>query len=103
MVDLAKLESMLREGQDSAMLRVALGNSYLRLKDAGAAALHLRRAVELDPEYSAAWKLYGRALADSGRTDEAIEAFERGIGVARNRGDMQAVREMTVFLKRLRT
>ncbi len=56
----------------------------------------------LDPGYSAAWKLYGKVLAEQGLTDEAIQAYEKGITLAESRGDIQAAKEMRVFLKRLR-
>ena len=47
-------------------------------------------------------KLYGKALEATGDTGAAIDAYERGIEVAEGKGDKQAAREMTVFLKRLR-
>ena len=60
------------------------------------------KALRQDPEYSAAWKLYGKALQASDDSVAAIEAYERGIVVAERKGDKQAAKEMTVFLKRLR-
>jgi len=98
---LDNLLGMLEGGQDSPMLRFTLGDLYLKRGDAEAAATHLAEAVRQDSGYSAAWKLYGRALAQSGRTTEAKEAFERGIEVAEAYGDKQAAKEMRVFLKRL--
>jgi predicted Zn-dependent protease len=95
------LEAMLARGQDSALLRYSLGGEYLKLDQPGKAAEHLRQAVAKDPKYSAAWKLLGQALADSGRKEEAIKAYEDGIKVAEEKGDKQAAKEMTVFLKRL--
>jgi predicted Zn-dependent protease len=95
------LEAMLARGQDSALLRYSLGGEYLKLDQPGKAAEHLRQAVAKDPKYSAAWKLLGQALADAGHIDEAIEAYEDGIKVAEEKGDKQAAKEMTVFLKRL--
>ena len=95
-------EAMLARGQDSALLRYSLGNEYLKADDAAKAADHLAEAVRLDPGYSAAWKLYGKALEAAGDTGAAIDAYERGIEVAEGKGDKQAAREMTVFLKRLR-
>ncbi|RMD69724.1 MAG: tetratricopeptide repeat protein, partial [Gammaproteobacteria bacterium] len=65
------------------------------------AALHLAQAVARDPGYSAAWKLYGKALSELGRTEEAKEAYRRGIEAAERKGDVQAAKEMRVFLKRL--
>jgi tetratricopeptide (TPR) repeat protein len=94
-------EAMLAAGQDSAMLRYGLGNAYLKEGQMDRAAEHLRAAVELDPQYSAAWKGLGKALAEAGRVEEAIAAYERGIDVAEGKGDIQAAREMRVFMKRL--
>lgn len=98
---LENLEKMLAAGRDSPMLRLSLGQGYLREGDVRQALEHLRSAVEQDPAYSAAWKLLGKALADSGAVDEAREAYDRGIAVARERGDLQAAREMEVFRRRL--
>ena len=41
-------------------------------------------------------------LADAQRTDDALQAWTRGIEAARARGDKQAEKMMTVFAKRLR-
>lgn len=98
---LANFEKMLAAGRDGALLRFSLGNEYLKSGDAERATEHLARAVALDTNYTAAWKLYGKALAASGRTAEAIAAYRDGIAVARARGDKQAEKEMQVFAKRL--
>ena len=95
------LEAMLDRGQDSALLRFSLGNEYAGAGDAEQAVRHLRRAVELDRNYSAAWKLLGRSLAGLGRDEEAIGVYAEGIAVAEGQGDRQAAKEMTVFKKRL--
>lgn len=96
------LEAMLARGQDSAILRYGLGNEYLKAGDAARAVEHLRACVGLDASYSAAWKLLGKALTERGRPDEAIAAYESGIAAAEKKGDIQAAKEMRVFLKRLR-
>ena len=98
---LANFLKMLDAGKDGALLRYSLGNEYAKAGDAANAALHLRRAVELDPEYTAAWKLLGRMLADSGHAAEALEIYAEGIAVAGRRGDKQAQREMQVFARRI--
>jgi predicted Zn-dependent protease len=98
---LASFLRMLDAGKDSALLRYSLGNEYAKAGDAERAALHLRRAVELDPEYTAAWKLLGRALVDLGQTSQALDAYTEGIAVAGRRGDKQAQKEMQVFARRL--
>jgi predicted Zn-dependent protease len=97
----ANFESLLAQGKDGPLLRFALGNEYLKAGDAVRAAEHLARAAALDPEYTAAWKLLGRALAQAGRDAEALDAFAKGIDVAARRGDKQAQKEMQVFARRI--
>ncbi len=95
------LEAMLAQGKDSALLRYGLGSEYLKSRKYDNAVRHLQRAVELDPRYSAAWKQLGKALASARRQPEAMQAYEQGIRVAEDKGDVQAAKEMRVFLKRL--
>jgi len=99
---LEALEKLLRQGQDSALLRFGLGRGYLDAGRIQEAVLHLEAAVTLDPGYSAAWKHYAQALVQTGRIEEAAIVYERGIAAAEGRGDLQAAKEMAVFLKRLR-
>ncbi len=95
------LVAMLARGQDNALLRYSLGAEYLKREEFAAAIEHLRQALAHDPRYSAAYKLLGQALAASGDTAQAIRTYEEGIRVAEDRGDVQAAKEMRVFLKRL--
>lgn len=87
--------------RDGALLRFSIGNEYLKCGDAAQAALHLREAVAKDPDYSAAWKLLGKALVDSGDAQGALAAYRSGIAAAGKKGDKQAAKEMTVFARRL--
>lgn len=95
------LEAMLRRGQDSALLRFSLGGECLKDGDHAAAIVHLREALRQDPGYSAAWKKLGEACAASGAPQQAAEVYRQGIATAQARGDVQAAREMQVFLRRL--
>jgi predicted Zn-dependent protease len=101
MPSITDFEAMLAAGRDNALLRYSLGNEYLKEGQAGKAAEHLRRAVEHDPQYSAAWKLLGKALADTEAWNDALLAYRQGIAVAEARGDKQAAKEMAVFARRL--
>lgn len=94
------LEKLLAAGKDSALLRLGLGNACQSEGDLLAAEAHLRRAVEMDARYTAAWKQLGRVLLANGRLDQARSALEQGLAVAREHGDKQAEKEMSVFLKR---
>jgi Tfp pilus assembly protein PilF len=95
------LEALLAKGTDNALLRFGLANEYLKLGQLGQAIGHLRKALAHDPKYSAAWKRLGKALADTGRTEEAAAAYNSGIKAAEEKGDIQAAKEMRVFLSRL--
>ena len=96
------LEKMLDGPRDGALLRFSLGNEYLKAGAADRAAEQFGAAVARDPAYSAAWKALGKALAEAGDPAGALAAYERGIAVAEEKGDIQAAREMTVFARRLR-
>ncbi|GLQ48378.1 TPR repeat-containing protein [Dyella lipolytica] len=87
--------------RDGALLRFSLGNALLEQGDHTAAVEELRQAVSFDPNYSAAWKLLGKAHLAGGDKPGAAEAWRQGIAVARQRGDKQAEKEMSVFLRRI--
>ncbi len=99
---IANLEKMLGGARDSALLRYSLGNEWLKNGNPAKAAECFRAAVERDPHYSAAWKLLGKSLAESSEIQAALAAYEQGILVAKEKGDIQAAKEMTVFARRLR-
>ncbi len=94
-------EKMLAQGKDNPLLRFSLGNEYLKAANIAPAVMHLRAAVALDSNYSAAWKLLGKALTETGDVAGARAAYESGIAAANAKGDKQAAKEMAVFLKRL--
>ncbi len=98
---LETFEKMLAQGRDSAMLRFSLGNECHKAGRLEDAIAHLHAALVLDPRYSAAWKLLGKAQAEAGRSQEALDTYRRGIAAAQEKGDLQAVKEMQVFARRL--
>jgi tetratricopeptide (TPR) repeat protein len=95
------LEKLRGTPRDGALLRYSLGLEHLKAGSRSRAVDELREAVARDALYSAAWKALGRALAEDGRRDEALDAWTRGIEAARAKGDRQAEKEMTVFARRL--
>jgi len=92
---------MLASGNDSAMLRLTLATRYFEGADLDRALRHAEVAVELDADYSAAWRLLGKIRSARGDDERAAEAYRQGIDVAERRGDRQAAKEMRVFLRRL--
>ena len=100
-VALVNFEKMLASGKDGALLRFSIGNEYAKVRDWASAVEPLGKAVEQDPQFTAAWKRLARALQESGRPREALAAYRTGIDVAQRKGDRQAEKEMTVFARRI--
>lgn len=98
---IASLRAQCGGPRDGALLRFSLGNALLAAGQAAEAIDDLRRAVVFDPQYSAAWKVLGKACLAADDSAGAAEAWTQGIAIADQRGDKQAAREMAVFLRRL--
>lgn len=101
MPSLEALEKLLGGPRDNALLRHSIGLIHLHEGRADAAAGRFREAVASDPGFSAGWKMLGKALAAAGDADGAAGAWRSGIAAADARGDVQAAKEMKVFLRRL--
>lgn len=95
------LRAQLGGPRDGALLRYSLGIALLDHGDAAEAATQLRAALEFDANYSAAWKLLGKACLADGDAESAANTWQQGITIADAAGDVQAAKEMRVFLKRL--
>ena len=100
-MNISSLQTMLDNGQDSLILRFGLAQALLKEDQPAQAIKHLVQALEFDAEYSAAYKLLGKAYALTDQITLAIQTYEKGIAVAQSKGDIQAAKEMTIFLKRL--
>ncbi len=102
MSQLDTFKALLEKGNDNELVRYSLGNEYFKEKEFEQAILHLKKAIEFKQTFSAAWKLYAKALSENNQVEDAITAYEEGIHVAEKNGDIQTVKEMRVFLKRLK-
>ncbi len=98
---ISQLEKLLGTPRDGALLRYSLGLEHAKAGNHARAIEYLRDAVARDPLYSAAWKALGKALTEVD-PQAALAAYEQGIAAAKQKGDRQAEKEMTVFAKRLR-
>ena len=98
---ISSLEKLLGTPRDGALLRYSLGLEHAKAGDAERALGYFRDAVDRDPLYSAAWKGLGQALRDLNRNAEALQVYRQGIDAAKQKGDRQAEKEMTVFARRL--
>lgn len=77
------------------------GKACLDLKRFGEAAQHFEKTIEIQKDYSVAWANLGQAYAALGEREKARETFERGIEVARGKGDMMPMRDMQTRLEKL--
>lgn len=100
-IAIRNFEALLAQGKDSALLRYTLGKAYLDQEQAENARTHLLQATVLDPAYSVAWKLLGKAQLALGDTEAARQAWQQGLANAEAKGDAQVVKELQVFLRRL--
>lgn len=95
------LEHRIASGADTALARFALGKLWLDEQRPDMAVMHLARAVELDPDYAAAWALLGKAHTKAGELSSAMEAYRTGILAAERKGELQALRQMHALFARL--
>lgn len=79
---------------------LGLGKHLIDLGRAAEAVVALRRAVELQPDHTAAHRDLGRALLESGNPMEAAEVFAHAIGLAEKKHDHQTGRQIHFFLRR---
>ncbi len=79
MADVKVLEKMLANGRDGALLRFGLGKLYIDNNDFLQAGKHLEACLASDENYSAAWKLLGKARFGLNDLIGAGEAWRRGI------------------------
>ena len=86
---------------DDPVVRLGLAIAYLEAGQAEEAVREFKETIRLKPDYTAAHRGLGRALERAGRPEEARAAYMHGIEVGRVTGDLQTVKEMEVFLRRL--
>jgi len=92
---------LLEKQPDNSMILYSLGTDLFKEGRYAESRTYLERAIEAKPDYSAAYRTLGRALAALGERGEALSIFERGREVAVRKGDLQIAREIDVFAGRL--
>lgn len=92
---------LLQRDENNPMVLYSLGTELFKAGEYAEARDLLRRAVENKPDYSVAYRTLGRAHFELGEDDEARRVFSRGREVAQENGDLQTVREIDVFVRRL--
>lgn len=92
---------LLERDETNPMVLYSLGNELFKEGRYAEARDYLGRAVEQKPDYSVAYRTLGRAHFELGEDGEARGVFEEGRRVAEANGDLQTVKEIDVFVRRL--
>ena len=92
---------LLERDPNNPMVLYSLGNELFKEGSYPEARDHLRRAVENKPDYSVAYRMLGRTHYELHEDAEAREVFAKGREVATQNGDLQTVKEIDVFPRRL--
>jgi uncharacterized protein HemY len=92
---------LLEKDPENPMILCSLGIELFKEGRYPKAREHLRRAIENKPDYSVAYRMLGRAHFELRENTEARRVFTEGREVALANGDLQTVREIDVFLRRL--
>ncbi len=92
---------LLERDPDNPMVLCSLGNELFKEQKYTEAREYLSRAVRNKPDYSVAYRTLGRTLYELGEDTEARRVFAEGREVAQRNGDLQTVKEIDVFVRRL--
>ena len=92
---------LLQRNPENPMVLYSLGNELFKEGRYGEARDYLQRAVANKPDYSVAYRMLGRAHYELHENTEARSIFVKGREVAQNNGDLQTVKEIDVFMRRL--
>ena len=92
---------LLEKDSNNPMILYSLGNELFKEGNYGEARDLLQRAIENKPDYSVSYRMLGRAHYELHENAEARDVFLKGKEVAQENGDLQTVKEIDVFLRRL--
>lgn len=92
---------LLERDPNNPMVLYSLGSELFKEKRYLEAREYLSRAIQNKPDYSVAYRVLGRTLSELGEGAEARRVFDAGRAVAERNGDLQIVKEIDVFVRRL--
>jgi uncharacterized protein HemY len=92
---------LLKKDPKNPMVLYSLGNELFREGHYAEARDLLQRAVENKSDYSVAYRMLGRTHFELHENSEAKSVFLKGKEVAQENGDLQTVKEIDVFMRRL--
>ena len=96
-----RLRAFLEENPDDPMVLLSLANVVLREGRVEEALELVERAVEIDPDYMAAYPVLGDCREQLDDLDGAREAYEKAITLGEKAGDRTIVEEMRAKIEGL--
>ena len=87
--------------QDDTIALYGMADIFFKRKEFKFAILNLEKVIGVDPKYSTAYLLLGKAYEAVGLFNKAQAVFQAGILVASKRGDMMPANEMQSRLNQL--
>ena len=92
---------LLEKDPNNPMILYSLGNELFKDQKYSEAREYLSQAIRNKPDYSVAYRTLGRTLVELYDNAEARRVFAQGREVAQRNGDLQTVKEIDVFIRRL--
>ncbi|MDQ3925639.1 MAG: tetratricopeptide repeat protein [Actinomycetota bacterium] len=92
---------LLEREPNNPMVLYSLGNELFKEQKYQEAREYLNRAVQSKPDYSVAYRTLGRTLYELHEDAEARRVFTEGREIAQRNGDLQTIKEIDVFVRRL--
>lgn len=96
-----QLESLIEIDPRDDDLPFLLGKALFDVRRFDEAVDRLASAAQRNPRLAAVRRFWGEALREAGRPEDAMRAWNEGIALSEQTGDLQAGKEMKVLLKRL--
>lgn len=94
-----QFRNMARANPEDDLAHFALGQALFDARRHGEAAIVLKTVLRLNPEYSRAYVILGRAQAELGDDDGAVETWLTGHEAALRRGDLMPAKELRTLLE----
>lgn len=87
--------------QEDTIALFGMADIYFQRKDFNSAVNNLEKVISVDPNYSTAYLLLGKAFESLANGQRAISTYQAGILIASKRGDMMPANEMQSRLNQL--
>jgi Tfp pilus assembly protein PilF len=89
-----KIKEMLSVNPDDSFLNHALALEYIKVGDDAAAQSIFEQLLEREPGYVGSYYHLAKLLERNGKEQEAIAVYERGMHMAKEKGEQHAFNEL---------